>query len=135
MELEFVEARVPGDLARAFPAMTRARAAGVVALGGSMFFAERSQIAELAARSRLPAIYSVSEFVEAGGLLAYGSSIRESWRRAATYVDKILKGAKPGDLPIEEPTKFELTINLSAARALELTIPSSVLAQADQIVQ
>ena len=135
MQLQFVEAQVPGDLAKAFLTMTKARAGGVVALGGSMFFAERSQIAELAARSRLPAIYTVREFVEAGGLLAYGSSIRESWRRAATYVDKILNGAKPGDLPIEQPMKFELAINLTAARALGLTVPPSVLARADQIIQ
>ena len=135
MQLQFVEARVPGDFARAFSDMTRARAGGVLVLGGSVFFAARSQIAELAAWSRLPAIYSVREFVEAGGLMAYGSSLRESWRRAATYVDKILKGAKPGDLPIEQPTKFELAINLTAAKALELTIPPSVLAQADQIIQ
>jgi putative ABC transport system substrate-binding protein len=117
MQVQFVEARVPGDLAKAFRAMTKARAGGVVVLGGSVFFGARSQIAELAARSRLPAIYSVREFVEAGGLMAYGASIRESWRRAATYVDiKILRGAKPGDLPIEQPTKFELVINLAAAR-------------------
>jgi putative ABC transport system substrate-binding protein len=135
MQLQFVEARVPGDLAKAFPAMTKARAGGVVVLGGSVFFAARTQIAELAARSRLPAIYSTKEFVEAGGLMAYGASIRESWHRAAAYVDKILKGAKPGDLPIEQPTKFELAINLPVARALELTIPPSVLAQADQSIQ
>ena len=135
MQLQFVEARAPADIAKAFPVMMKARAGGVVVLGGSMFFSERSQIAKLAARSRLPAIYSVREFVEAGGLLAYGASIRESWRRAATYVDKILKGSKPSDLPIEQPTKFEMAINLMAARALELTVPPSVLVQAEQIIQ
>ncbi len=135
IQLQFVEARVPGDFANAFLAMTKARAGGVVVLGGSVFFAERSQIAELAAQSRLPAIYPVREFVEAGGLMAYGSSIRESWRRAATYVDKILKGAKPGDLPIEQPATFELVINLRTAKTLRLTIPQSVLQRADQVIQ
>jgi putative ABC transport system substrate-binding protein len=135
VQLQFVEARVPDDLAKAFSVMTKARAGGVLALGGSVFFDARSRIVELAARSRLPAIYSVREFVEAGGLMAYGASIRESWRRAATYVDKILRGAKPGDLPIEQPTTFELAINLTTARALELTVPPTVLAQADQIIQ
>jgi len=135
MQVQFVEARVPADLAKAFSAMTKGRAGGVLALGGAVFFDARSRIVELAARSRLPTIYTVREFVDAGGLMAYGASIRESWRRAATYVDKILRGAKPGDLPIEQPTKFELAINLTAARALELTIPPSVLAQADQIIR
>ena len=135
MQLQFVEARAPGDFAKAFSAMIKAGAGGVMAFGGSMFFAERQQIVELAARSRLPAIYSVREFVDAGGLMAYGATIGESWRRPATYVDKILKGANPGELPIEQPTKFDLTINLKTARALELTVPPSVLAQADQVIR
>jgi len=89
---------------------------------------------ELAAQSRLPAIYSGKEYAEAGGLMAYGTNIRESFRRAATYVDKILKAAKPGDLPIEQPTKFELVINMKAAKALGLTIPPTLLLRADQVI-
>ena len=104
-------------------------------LGSSMFFAERSRIVALAAQIRLPAIYGPREYIEAGGLIAYGPPFRESWRRAATYVDKILKSAKPADLPIEQPTKFELMINRKAARALGLTIPPSLLQQADQVVE
>ena len=135
VQLQLLEARAPGDFAKVFLAMTNARAGGVIALGGSMFFAERSRIAELAAQSRLPAVYILREFAEAGGLMAYGSSIRESWRRAAGYVDKILKGAKPADLPVEQPTKFELVINLKTAKALGLTIPPSVLLRADEVIQ
>jgi len=103
--------------------------------GGSMFFAERSRIAELAAQSRLPAIYGVRYFAEAGGLMAYGPSPRERWRRAATHVDKMLKGAKPADLPVEQPTKFELVIKLKTAKALGLTIPPSPLLRADEAIQ
>ena len=100
-----------------------------------MFFAERRRLAELAARHRLPAVYETRDFVDAGGLMSYGPSFPDMWRRAATYVDKILKGAKPGDLPMEQPTKFEFVINLKAAKALGLTIPPSVLARADQVIQ
>ena len=100
-----------------------------------MFYAERTRIAELAAQSRQPAIYGAKEFAEAGGLMAYGINIRESFRRAATYVDKILKGAKPADLPVEQPTKFELVINLKTAKALGLTIPPSLLQRADEVIQ
>ena len=100
-----------------------------------MFYAARARITELAAQSRLPAIYVVREYVESGGLVAYGTSLRESWRRAATYVDKILKGAKPGDLPVEQPTKFELVINLKTAKALGLTVPPSLLATADEVIE
>ena len=100
-----------------------------------MFFAERTRIAELATQSRLPSIYVVRQFAEAGGLMACGPSIRDSLRRAATYVDRILKGARPGDLPIEQPSKFELVINLKTAKVLGLTIPPSLLGRADEVIR
>ena len=100
-----------------------------------MYFTHRAQLVELAAESRLPAIYGLKEFVVAGGLMAYGVDISDSARRAAGYVDKILKGAKAGDLPIQQPTKFELAINLKTAKALSLTIPQSVLLRADEVIQ
>jgi putative ABC transport system substrate-binding protein len=135
VQLQVLEARTPGDFASAFSAMTKGRAGGLIALGGSMFFAHRTRIVELAAQNRLPAMYVGKEFAEAGGLMAYGTNFRESFRRGATYVDKILKGAKPGDLPIEQPTKFELVVNLKTAKALGLTIPPSVLLRADRVIE
>ena len=135
VRLQVLEARAPSDFAGAFSAMTKERARGVIILASSMFYAERIRIAELAARSRLPAIYGVKEYAEAGGLMAYGVNLGESFRRSATYVDKILKGAKPADLPVEQPTKFELVINLKAAKALGLTIPPSLLSRADEVIQ
>ena len=135
VQLQVLEARAPSDLAGAFSAMAKDRTGGVLILTSSMFYAERTRIAELAAQSRVPAIYGVKEFAEAGGLMTYGVGLGESFRRAARYVDKILKGAKPADLPIEQPTKFELVVNLKAARTLGLTIPPSLLAQADEVIQ
>ncbi len=135
VQVQVLEARAPGDFAPAFSAMTKDRAGALITLTSPMFFAERSRIVELAAKSRLPTIYGAKEYAEAGGLMAYGPSLRENWRRAATYVDKILKGAKPADLPIEQPTKFELVINLKAAKALGLTIPQSLLRRAGEVIQ
>ena len=135
LQLQLLEARAPSDFAGAFAAMTKERADGFFILTSSMFYDQRTRIAELAARSRLPAIYSVKEYAEAGGLMAYGVNLGESFRRAATYVDKILKGAKAADLPVEQPTKFELFINLKTAKALGLTIPPSLLARADQVIE
>jgi putative ABC transport system substrate-binding protein len=136
VQLQVLEARAPSDFASAFSAMTKDRAGGLIVLaGGAMFFNHRTRIVELAAQSRLPAIHPRKEYAEAGGLMAYGGNLRESFRRAATYVDKILKGAKPGDLPIEQPTKFEFVVNLKTAKALGLTIPPSVLLRADQVIQ
>jgi putative tryptophan/tyrosine transport system substrate-binding protein len=135
VHLQVLEARAPSDFTGAFSAMTKERAGGVIILTSSMFYDQRTRIAELAARSRLPAIYSVKDFAEAGGLMAYGVNLGESFRRAATYVDKILKGAKPADLPVEQPTKFDLVVNLKAAKGLGLTIPPSLLARADEVIQ
>src|SRR5215475_6205810 len=118
VRLLVVEARGPEDFDRAFSDMTRARAGALTSAGGTMFFNERRRLVDLAAKNRLPAAYTQREFVDAGGLMAYGANIADLWRRAATYVDKILKGAKPGDLPVEQPTKFELVINLKTAKAL-----------------
>jgi putative ABC transport system substrate-binding protein len=135
VQLQMREARAPSDFAGVFSAMTKERAGGVIILTSSMFYAERTRIAELAAQSRVPAIYAVKEFAEAGGLMTYGINIHESFRRAAIYVDKILKGAKPADLPVEQPTKFELVINLKTAKTLGLTIPPSLLQGADEVIQ
>jgi putative ABC transport system substrate-binding protein len=135
MQLQVLEARAPSDFAGAFSAMTKVRVGGVIILTSSMFYAERGRIAELAAQNRVPAIYGPREFAEAGGLIAYGTDVRESFRRAATYVDKILKGAKPADLPVEQPTKFELLINLKTAKALGLTLPQQLLSRADEVIR
>jgi putative ABC transport system substrate-binding protein len=115
--------------------MTKARADAVTVQSTNVFFIERRRLADLAVKHRLPAIFLVREFVDAGGLMSYGANVAELHRRAATYVDKILKGAKPGDLPVEQPTKFELVINLKTAKAIGLTIPPSVLARADQVIE
>jgi putative ABC transport system substrate-binding protein len=135
VRLQVVEARGPEDFDRAFSDMTRARADALTVLGGAMLFTERRRLVDLAAKNRLPAVYSWREFVDAGGLMSYGPNLPDSLRRAATYVDKILKGAKPGDLPIEQPTKLELIINLKTARALGLTIPQTLLLRADQVIE
>ncbi len=135
VRLQVVEARRPDDLDRAFSEMTRARADALTVLSSAMFINERRRLVDLAAKTRLPAVYAYREFVDAGGLMAYGADLADMFRRAATYVDKILKGAKPGDLPVEQPTKFELVINLKAAKALGLTIPPSVRGRADEVIQ
>jgi putative ABC transport system substrate-binding protein len=135
VRLQFVEARDPADFDRAFSDMTRARADALTVLPSNMFFREHRRLVDLAAKNRLPAVYTSREFVDAGGLMSYGANLADLFRRAATYVDKILKGAKPGDLPVEQPTKFELVINLKTAKALGLTIPQSVLARADELIQ
>jgi putative tryptophan/tyrosine transport system substrate-binding protein len=135
VRLQFVEARGPADFDRAFSEMTRARSDALTVLGSPMFFNERRRLVDLAAKNRLPAVYGFREVVNAGGLMAYGPNNDELFRRAATYVDKILKGAKPGDLAVEQPTKFELVINLTTAKALGLTIPQSLLLRADQVIQ
>jgi putative ABC transport system substrate-binding protein len=135
VRLQVVEARGPADFDRAFSDMTRARAGALTVLGSTMFSTERRRLVDLAAENRLPAVYPWREFVDAGGLMAYGANVADLYRRAATYVDKILKGAKAGDLPVEQPTKFELVVNLKAAKALGLTIPQSLLLRADEVIQ
>jgi len=135
VRLQVVEVRRPDDFDRAFSDMTRARAGALTLLGSNMFFNERRRLVDLAANKRLPAVYLSREYVDAGGLMSYGSDLADLFRRAATYVDKILKGAKPGDLPVEQPTKFELVINLKTAKALGLTIPPSLLGRADHVVE
>ena len=135
VRLQFFEARAPDEFAKAFSDMNSARAAALTVLPSNRFVREHRRIVDLAAKNRLPAVYTSREFVDAGGLMSYGASSADLSRRAATYVDKILNGAKPGDLPIEQPTKFELVINLKTAKALGLTIPQSVLAHADEVIQ
>jgi len=135
VRLQFVEARGPADFDRAFSDMTRARAGALTVLGSAMFNNERRRLVDMAAKNRLPTVFPWREWVDAGGLMSYGPNLANMFRRAATYVDKILKGAKPGDLPVEQPTKFELVINLRTAKALGLTIPPSVLGRADQIIE
>ena len=135
VQLQLLEARGPDEFDGAFAAMTKERVGALLVVPDSMFIFHRTRLADLAARSRLPAAYGSKADVEAGGLMSYGPSFRELWRRAATYVDKILKGAKPGDLPIEQPTKFELVINLKTATALGLTIPPALLARADEVIE
>ena len=125
----------PGGLRAAFAMAAKDRPDALLVITTAVLFRERSQIAQLAWDNRLPAMYTLREFVEAGGLMSYGSSLPEMLRRAALYVDKILKGAKPADLPLEQPTKFELVINLKTAKALGLTIPPSLLLRADHVIE
>jgi len=135
VRLQIVEVRGPDDFDGAFAEMTRARADALMVPTSVTFLQGRRRLADLAAKSRLPAVYPMREFVEDGGLMSYGPILSDQYRRAATYVDKILKGANPADLPVEQPTKFELVINGRTARALGLTIPQSVLARADHVVE
>jgi putative tryptophan/tyrosine transport system substrate-binding protein len=136
LQLQSVEVSRSEDLDRAFSAVTNQRAqALIVQTPNPVLFANRSQIASFAQRTRLPSMYGQKEFADAGGLMTYGPNTADLWRRAATYVDKILKGAKPADLPVEQPTTFELVINLKTAKALKLTIPQTLLLRADQVIQ
>ena len=135
VRLQFVEARGPENFDRAFSEMTRARAGALTVLPSNMFISERRRLVDLAAKNPLPAVYPLREAVDAGGLMSYGPNGADMYRRAATYVDKILKGAQPADLPVEQPTKFELVINLKTAKALGLTIPPSVLGRAHQVIE
>jgi putative ABC transport system substrate-binding protein len=136
LQLQSVEVSRAEDLDRGFSAVTNQRAQVlIVQTPNPVLFANRGQIVSFAQKNRLPSMYGQKEYADAGGLMAYGPSSAELWRRAATYVDKILKGAKPGDLPVEQPTKFELVINLKTAKTLGLTIPHSLLLRADHVIQ
>ena len=135
VKLQYLDVLDPKDIETAFRAVGKGRAEAVLGLGGAVLNSQRTRVVELAAKSRLPAMYSIREYVEAGGVMSYGVSVTDLDRRAATYVDKILKGAKPADLPIEQPTKFELVINLKTAKQIDLTIPPNVLARADKVIK
>jgi putative ABC transport system substrate-binding protein len=135
LKLQRLEVRAPEDFAGAFEAATRQRAGALIAPGDPLTTNRPRMVADLALRYRLPAIMDIKEFVEAGGLLSLGLDLVDSYRRAATHVDKILKGANPAELPMEQPTKFDLFVNLKTARALGLTIPQSVLLQASQVLE
>jgi putative ABC transport system substrate-binding protein len=135
IETQFLDARGPQDIENAFREATKRRADAILVPTMPIVAAQRAQIADLAVKNRLPAMYGQPEYVELGGLMFYGASINDLFRRAATYVDKILKGAKPADLPVEQPTKFELVVNLKAAKQIGLTIPPNVLARADRVIR
>ena len=135
LRLQLLEARGPDELESAFAAMTKERAGALFVPADIIFVRYAQQMADLAARHRLPAMYGFREHVEAGGLMSYAASFPVMFRRAAAFVDKILKGAKPADLPVEQPTKFELVINIKTAKALGITIPQSVLQLADEVIR
>jgi putative tryptophan/tyrosine transport system substrate-binding protein len=135
LQLQSVEVNRPDGFDRAFSALTTGRAEALTVASSSLAFRNRILIASLAQENRLPSIYGLREFADAGGLMAYGPNYAELWRRAAAYVSKILKGAKPGELPVEQPTTFELIINLKTAKALGLTVPRSLLRRADQVIE
>jgi putative ABC transport system substrate-binding protein len=135
LRLQSLEVRSPAEFDQAFAAMTREHADALVLISNALFFSHRRQLAELAVRHRLPAMFHSREYAEVGGLMAYGANGEDLYRRAAAYVDKILKGAKPADLPVEQPTAFEFVINLKTAQALGLTIPPHLLFQATEVIR
>ena len=135
VQLHSLEARDPQEIDSAFAAMTRERAGALVVLADGIFTNQVRQIAALAAKTRLPSIYGLREYVEAGGLMVYSANPLDLERRAAVYVDRLLKGAKPGDLPVEQPTKFQLVLNLKTAQALGITFPPTLLFQADEVIK
>ena len=130
-----VEARLPGDVDAAFQSFVRERVDGVLVLQAPLFLTERQRIAALATAAKLPTMFGFREHAEAGGLMSYGVDLRANWQRAAEFVDKILKGTNPGDLPVELPTKFELVVNLKTAKTIELKIPESFLLRADDVIE
>ena len=130
-----VEARSPQEIESAFVVMIKEKAQAIIVVSNPMFAQRRHRIAELAIKNRLPFVSIYREYAEAGGLMSYGPSLLEQYRRAATYVDKIFKGIRPGDLPVEQPTKFDLFINLKTAKAVGLTLPQSLLIGADKVIE
>jgi len=135
VQLQYLDVLDPKDIETAFREASKGRAEAVLMLVSPVLNTQRTQIVDLAIKNRVPAVYGQQEYVEAGGLMTYGVSLTDLFRRAATYVDKILKGAKPADLPIEQPTKFEFIINLKAAKQIGLTIPPNVLVRADKVIK
>jgi len=135
LQIQALKASNPGDIDRAFSVMSEERAGGLVVLVDAALLDHRARIVDLAARSHLPAMYGLSDYTEAGGLMAYGPNRLAMFQHAATYVDKILKGAKPGDLPVEQPTKFELIVNMKTVKALGIKIPDSIMLRADKIIE
>jgi len=135
VKLQYLDVLDPQDIETAFQWASKGRAEAVLGLGGAVLNSQRTRVVELAAKSRLPAIYPQSDFMDAGGLMSYGTSFADLSRRAATYVDKILKGRKPAELPVEQPAKFELIINLKAGKQIGLTIPPNVLMRADRVIK
>jgi putative tryptophan/tyrosine transport system substrate-binding protein len=135
LQIELIEARDAKDLERILRSRARHRAEALLFITDAFFWSQRQQMTALALQHRLPAMFPEPEFAQAGGLMGYGPNVADNFRRAATYVDKILKGAKPGDLPVEQPSKFELVVNLKTAKSLGVTIPPSLLARADQVIE
>jgi putative ABC transport system substrate-binding protein len=135
LHLQYTDVLDPRDIEAAFRTAGKGRPQAVLVQGSPVFNSQRTQMADLAVKSRLPVIYNTREYIEAGGLMSYGASITDLFLRAATYVDRILKGAKPGDLPVEQPTKFEFVVNLKAAKQIGLTVPTKVLARADTVIR
>jgi putative ABC transport system substrate-binding protein len=135
VQLRVLKVRGPAEFEKTFASITRERAGATMVLTDIMFLTHQNRIVGLASRSRLPTMYAFRENVDAGGLMFYGATLSDMWQHAATYVDKILKGAKPADLPIEQPTKFELVLNLKTAKAMGIKFPQSVLVRADEVIQ
>ena len=135
MKLQYLEVMAPKDIEVAFQAARKGRADAILVLNSPIIFSQRTQFADLAVKNRLPVIFPQNEFVEDGGLMSYAPSYADLFRRAATYVDKILKGRTPADLPVEQPMKFEFIVNLKAAKAIGLTIPPNVLVRADKVIR
>ena len=135
VRLQVVEVRGPDDFDRAFSDITKARTDALAVMSTPTFFGERRRLLDLAAKNRLPTAFAYREYLDAGGLIAYGPNVADLYRRTATYVDKILKGAKPAYLPVEQPTKFELVINLKTAKALGLTVSDKLIALADEVIE
>ena len=135
VQLRVIEIANPAEIPAGFGAVVAAAAEALVVVPGTMFWNERAQIVGLAAKQRLPAIYPEYQYADDGGLMAYGANVSDNFRRAAGYVDRMLKGANPGDLPIQQPVKFELVVNLKTAKELSLTMPPSILARADEVIE